>query len=348
MKYYISVKFDLTGKSYYFATDDESIKIGDLVVVETIVGTEVGEVVTYPRDLASLHYDKEIKPIVRKADKQDLLVNESNQKLAKQANQIFEEQVKLLNLDMRLIGSQYTFDKSKILFIYVADERVDFRELLKVLANLLHCRIELKQINSRERAQMVGGLGTCGLPLCCSTFLTQFEGVSLNKAKNQMLAINIPKLSGQCGKLMCCLKCKDDLYTEIKKDYPPINFRFKYNGEEYKVTTFNIFTKILKIQSATSADFITLDEFYKACPQFKPNFKQDNITQKVNKPISNQQNNQKTLQKTNKNNAISQNNPNKKENFNKNNLNNKPQNSFKKQFKNNLNNNQVNKNEGNK
>lgn len=312
MKFYINVKFGVSNKTYYFATDEESLKVGDYVVVETIVGLEIGEVVTYPKDLSTLNFDREIKPILRKATNEDMVTFESNKTLALEACSLFEDQVKKLNLNMNLISAQYTLDRTKILFVYVADDRVDFRELLKVLASSLHCRIELKQINSRERAQLVGGLGTCGLPLCCTTFLTQFEGVSLNKAKNQMLAINIPKLSGQCGKLMCCLKYEDDLYTEAKKEFPPINFKFKYKDEEYKVSSYNVLTKVIKIQSPENVEFISLDEF-KKISNGKSNFIKVNDTKKQSQGIKDNTNINKdssSVQKKDNNNNTNSNNRN--------------------------------------
>lgn len=260
MNYYINVKFHQSNKSYYFATDDVSLQIGEKVVVETIVGLELAEVVTTPQLLETLNFDREIKPILRKATPDDLKAYDYNLELSKHASKIFNNHIESLKLDMRLLGTQYTLDRAKVLFTYVADDRVDFRELLKLLAGDLHCRIELKQVNARERAQLVGGLGVCGLPLCCTSFLTQFEGVSLNKAKNQMLSINIPKLSGQCGKLMCCLKYEDDYYTEIKEEYPPINTKVHYQDADFKINSFNIFTKIIKLQNSTDVVFLSLDE----------------------------------------------------------------------------------------
>lgn len=328
MKFYINVKFGVSNKTYYFATDEESLKVGDYVVVETVVGLEIGEVVTYPKDLSTLNFDREIKPILRKATNEDMVTFESNKTLALEACSLFEDEVKRLNLNMNLISAQYTLDKTKILFVYVADDRVDFRELLKVLASSLHCRIELKQINSRERAQLVGGLGTCGLPLCCTTFLTQFEGVSLNKAKNQMLAINIPKLSGQCGKLMCCLKYEDDLYTEAKKEFPPINFKFKYKDEEYKVSSYNVLTKVIKIQSPENVEFVSLDEF-KKISNGKSNFIKVNDTKKQSQNIKDNTN-------INKDNSNVQ----KKDNSNNTNSNNRNQNNKSNQSRPNSNQNQ--------
>lgn len=277
MKYYINVKFGSNNKTYYFATDFEDLKIGDFVVVETVVGLELGEVVTYPRELETLNYDREVKPILRKANKSDMLRHKENKNLSEAANVFFEESIKNLGLDMKLVNSEYTLDRAKILFTYVADDRVDFRELLKVLAAELKCRIELRQINTRERAQLVGGLGTCGLPLCCTTFLTQFDGVTLSKVKNQMLAINIPKISGQCGKLMCCLKFEDDMYTEIKKEFPPLNSKFQYHGKEFKVASFSIFTKVIKIVAADETLFITLNEFKSLHEKLKVSAAEDDI-----------------------------------------------------------------------
>ncbi len=331
MKFYINVKFGVSNKTYYFATDEESLKVGDYVVVETIVGLEIGEVVTYPKDLSTLNFDREIKPILRKATNEDMVTFESNKTLALEACSLFEDQVKILNLNMNLISAQYTLDRTKILFVYVADDRVDFRELLKVLASSLHCRIELKQINSRERAQLVGGLGTCGLPLCCTTFLTQFEGVSLNKAKNQMLAINIPKLSGQCGKLMCCLKYEDDLYTEAKKEFSPINFKFKYKDEEYKVSSYNVLTKVIKIQSPENVEFISLDEF-KKISNGKSNFIKVNDTKKQSQSIKDNTNINKdnsSVQKKDNNNNTNSNNRNQNNKPNQNRPNNNQNQSYK-------------------
>ncbi len=263
MKYYVSVKFANTNRSYYFGTDDETIKVGDFVVVETIIGKEMATVISDLELLEKLKFGLEIKPLLRKATIEDVRQFNLSAQSAISASKIFEKYVNKHKLNMNLINSQYTLDKSKILFIYVSDERVDFRELLKDLANELHCRIELKQINARERAQMVGGIGTCGLPLCCTTFLNQFDGVSLNRAKNQMLSINIPKLSGQCGKLMCCLKFEDDLYSEERKKYPPIGTKITIDNKEYKISSYNILTKIIRLDANDDALFLTLDEIKK-------------------------------------------------------------------------------------
>lgn len=259
-KYYISIKFETTNKEYYFSTDVKELHVDDYVVVETAIGKEIGVITQAPRPISKLSFSKEVKPILRKATKGDLKIHEENKALAQKASIIFIDSVNELNLNMRLISSEYTLDRAKILFTYASDDRIDFRELLKILASKLHCRIELRQISSRERAQMIGGIGVCGLPICCTTFFKTFEGISLNRAKNQMLSINIPKLSGLCGKLMCCLKYEDDQYTELKKKFPALNSQVTYNKKKYKVTGFNVFTKIIKIEDSETIEFVPLKD----------------------------------------------------------------------------------------
>ena len=212
--HFVGVKFSNTPRAYFFGIKDLDLKLDDKVVVETVRGTELGTVAIEPLSIDKYSNGLLLKPVLRKANDTDIKLAEINQKDAAFALEICEAEVKKLNLDMNLISCEYTLDKSKVLFSYLADDRVDFRELLKVLASKLHTRIELRQIGSRDKAKMIGGIGICGLPLCCSTFLNEFDGISINRAKNQMLAINIPKLSGQCGKLICCLKYEDDCYTE--------------------------------------------------------------------------------------------------------------------------------------
>ena len=350
MEYYISVKFSKSNKTYYFGTDDSTLKVGDFVVVDTVIGIEMGEVEELPRLMSTLKFPLEIKPIVRKATLEDIKIFNYNATAAVSAAKVFEKDAARLNLNMNLISAQYTLDRTKILFTYVADERVDFRELLKNLANELHCRIELKQINARERAQLIGGIGTCGLPLCCTTFLNTFDGVSLNRAKNQMLTINIPKLSGQCGKLMCCLKFEDDLYTEAKKEFPAINTKVIFEGKEYKVNSFNILSKIVKIVNEDDVEFLPLEKInallnksesvdnkfaskglvrdkilYENKPSTTPT-KKDSSKENTNKQkLENSSNNKPSIQKEkqisqkqNKNNNNSQKDNNKQQNSNKN------------------------------
>ena len=171
---------------------------------------------------------------------------------------------------MYLVSAEYTLDGTKVIFTYIADERVDFRELLKVLASKLHCRIELRQIGSRDRAKAIGGLGPCGLPLCCATFLSDFEGISINMAKNQLLALNISKLSGQCGKLVCCLKYEDSLYSQLRVGLPRLGLRVKYKDEEFKVTSMNVLSKTMKLENKENSVFITFEEYFKEVSNATP------------------------------------------------------------------------------
>ena len=261
--HFVGVKFLNTPRAYFFGVKDIELKLDDKVVVETVRGTELGTIAIEPISIEKYSNSLSLKPILRKATETDIKLADINQKDALFAMDICANEVKKLNLDMNLISCEYTLDKSKVLFSYLADDRVDFRELLKVLASKLHTRIELRQIGSRDKAKMIGGLGVCGLPLCCSTFLSEFDGISINRAKNQMLAINIPKLSGQCGKLICCLKYEDDAYTEERKNYPDLGSKFFIDKVEYTVTNINILSRIVKIENADDVKFIPLEDFNK-------------------------------------------------------------------------------------
>ena len=211
-KYIAFVSFKDSKKIYTFGTDVDEYRVGDDVVVETIRGLELGKIVKETETFLS--NGMEIKPITRKATERDLKQAQENVEKAAKAMEICAECIRKLGLDMNLIEAEYTLDCSKIIFVYVADERVDFRELLKELASIFKCRIELRQIGPRNKSKIIGGLGTCGMETCCSRFMNDFDVVSINMAKNQLLALNIQKLSGQCGKLMCCLKFEDSQYND--------------------------------------------------------------------------------------------------------------------------------------
>ena len=261
--HFVGVKFLNTPRAYFFGIKDLDLKLDDKVVVETVRGIELGSIAIEPLSIDKYSNGLLLKPVLRKATDTDIKLADINAKDAKAALEICEAEVKKLSLDMNLISCEYTLDKSKVLFSYLADDRVDFRELLKVLAAKLHTRIELRQIGSRDKAKMIGGLGSCGLPLCCSTFLNEFDGISINRAKNQMLAINIPKLSGQCGKLICCLKYEDDCYTEERKKYPELGSRFFIDKVEYTVTSVNILSSVVKIENEDDVKFLPLEDFSK-------------------------------------------------------------------------------------
>ena len=204
-----------------------------------------------------------MKPVLRKATDIDIKTNAMNKEDAKVALAICQKEIQNLKLDMHLISCEYTLDRSKVQFSYLADERVDFRELLKVLASKLHTRIELRQVGTRDKAKMVGGIGVCGLPLCCSSFLNEFDGISISRAKNQMLAINIPKLSGHCGKLICCLKFEDDTYTLEKEKFPELGSKVFIDKIEYTVTSINVISTIVKVENAEDVKYLPLEELKK-------------------------------------------------------------------------------------
>lgn len=260
--YYVGVRFKSVGKVYYFSTNLDVHKL-DNVVVETVRGIELGEVVTDLKAMDTLSIESELKPIIRVATEEDLKRYQANLEKAKESFVTCKEIIKKHELDMRLVHCEYTLDATKVIFMYVSDDRVDFRELLKELASVFKCRIELRQIGPRDKAKIVGGLGSCGLPLCCSSFLGEFDGVSINMAKNQMLAINIEKISGACGRLMCCLKYEDDIYSKAKKRFPKIGTKIEFEGKNYKVTGFNILNDSVKLEGEGTVIFVDVQQILK-------------------------------------------------------------------------------------
>lgn len=262
--HFVGVKFYNTPRAYFFGINgDMQLNLGDKVVVETMRGLELGEIAIAPISMEKYESELGLKPILRIASDVDFKMHEANLKDAKFALEICDNEAKKLGLKMNLISCEYTLDKTKIIISYLADERVDFRDLLKVLASRLHTRIELRQIGSRDKAKMVGGIGVCGLPLCCSTFLNEFDGISITRAKNQMLAINIPKLSGHCGKLICCLKYEDDAYSELRKNFPELGSKLWIDKKEYTVTSLNVISGVVKIENPDEVQFLPLEDLKK-------------------------------------------------------------------------------------
>ena len=256
--FYLGIKFQGSEKSYFFSCTTDDFAIGDLVIVMTANGVEAGKVSALPMPMASYTSKLELKSILRKADARDIHDYERNLEDAKRALAITRKEIAALDLPMDLIDAFYTIDGSKVTISYTSTEkRVDFRELLKVLAPQIGCRIELRQIASRDKAKMIGGIGICGLPLCCSTFLNQFEGISIQRAKNQMLTLNIPKLSGPCGKLICCLTYEDDAYTEAKKEFPRFGTVIKLEEGPYTVDAINILSRTVRLANANRSDYKT-------------------------------------------------------------------------------------------
>ena len=246
-------------KAFYFICEDNSFNKDDLVIVETSRGIELGKVVEEAVEREIKETD-EYPHVIKKGEPSDYSLYEINKVKAQEANAFVQEEANKQNLDMKIISSEYMLDGTKIIIYYLADNRVDFRELLKVLANELKCRIELRQIGTRDKAKLIGGIGICGLKLCCSTFLNEFDGISITMAKNQMLALNIPKLSGHCGKLICCLKFENETYTELQKDLPKIGSKVKYNEEIFKITSMNVITKIIRLENKENILFVPYEE----------------------------------------------------------------------------------------
>jgi len=267
-EYAVAIKFRGTGKPYSFGCDGKVLEKGDWVVVETMQGYELGQCEEAPLPIKKYGLHMPTKPVIRKANGEDHKQFQKNIELEKEAYEICNKEIMDLGLEMNLLNAQYTLDRSKILFIYLADQRVDFRELLKRLGAKLKCRIELRQIGERDQAKMVGGIGMCGMELCCCRYKTHFDVISINMAKNQLLALNIDKLSGMCGKLKCCLKYEDDDYKSLIEGLPKMGSQVEYEGEIYRITNMNVMSKEAKLENHETAIFITLDDLReKAIPR---------------------------------------------------------------------------------
>jgi len=218
----IGVRFKKAGKIYYFNPGDLDIKKGDFVVVETARGVEFGECVVGKKELREGEIVAPLKNVIRKALEEDINTNKINKEKEEEAFKVCLEKIKAHDLTMKLIDVEYTFDNNKVIFYFTADGRVDFRELVKDLASIFRTRIELRQIGVRDEAKMTGGLGPCGRSLCCSTFLGEFAPVSIKMAKEQNLSLNPTKISGICGRLMCCLNYEQETYEDIRKRLPKV------------------------------------------------------------------------------------------------------------------------------
>ena len=218
----IGIQFKGAGKIYYFSPLNIKFNPGDFVVVETVRGLEMGKTVIGNKEVPAEEIEYELKPVIRKATAKDLENEERNNKLAPESFEKFKKYVRELNLEMKPLYCEYTVDCSKIIFYYCADERDDFRDLLKLLTPEFKLRVELRQIGPREGARVIGGLGTCGRELCCKKYLQNFDFVTMKMAKQQAMSLKNSKISGACGKLMCCIAYEAELYRELKKELPAI------------------------------------------------------------------------------------------------------------------------------
>ena len=247
-KYIVYIQFEESKKAYTFGSNVKYYT-NDVVVVETVRGQELGKVCVPTVDFDASKVKGDIKPVVRKATSEDIKCKAENIEKAKEAMKICQDCIANLKLDMHLISSEYTLDRTKVIFTYVSDDRVDFRQLLKDLAQHLHCRIELRQVGPRNKAKIVGGIGNCGMECCCSRFMSDFDTVSINMAKNQMLALNPSKINGVCGRLLCCLNYEDQTYSELKKDFPRVGQLYHENGIDGKVVSLNVFKKKITVET---------------------------------------------------------------------------------------------------
>ena len=250
----IGVRFKDVGKIYYFDPSGLKIQKGSHVVVETARGTECGTVMIGNSEVDDSQVVLPLKPVVRLATDEDLAAVERNRAKQKEAFKICQEKIAKHKLDMKLVDVEYTFDGNKILFYFTADGRVDFRELVKDLASVFRTRIELRQIGVRDESKMIGGLGICGRPFCCSTFLDEFQPVSIKMAKEQGLSLNPVKISGTCGRLMCCLKHEQDAYEYLLKLTPKQDAQVVTPDGKGTVTDVSLLTGKLKVQLAANPD----------------------------------------------------------------------------------------------
>jgi len=261
----VGVRFKKAGKIYYFDPGDLSIQKDSYVIVETVRGVEYGKVVIGPKQVDENDVVLPLKKVLRIADQKDRLIVEENRAAAKEAYAVCNEKVTTHQLDMKLVDVEYTFDRNKIIFYFTADGRVDFRELVKDLAAIFRTRIELRQIGVRDEAKMLGGIGPCGRMLCCSTFLGDFEPVSIKMAKDQNLSLNPTKISGLCGRLLCCLKYENEEYESAKKALPDLGQVIDTPLGSGKVVGINILGRILQVNIPELDRVVeyTLDEILK-------------------------------------------------------------------------------------
>lgn len=244
----IGVRFKEAGKVYYFDPDNNKLNINDMVVVETSRGVECGQVAFANREADDEEIVHPLKKLIRIATAEDLQHLEENKRKKKEAFTICENKIAQHKLEMKLIDVEYTFDNSKVLFYFTADGRIDFRALVKDLAAVFRTRIELRQIGVRDESKMLGGLGICGRPFCCHTFLGEFQPVSIKMAKEQGLSLSPSKISGTCGRLMCCLKYEQEAYTDMLKKTPKIGAIVETPNGKGLVVESNLLTGTLKVK----------------------------------------------------------------------------------------------------
>jgi len=249
----VGIRFKSAGKKYYFDPNNIDLTVGDYAVVETVRGIELGEVIEAIKEVDEDELIASLKPIVRKATEDDIKNYERNTQEIPQVIDTCAKFVRQNKLEMKLLSAEYTLDRSKLIIYFTAEGRVDFRELVKDLANTFKVRIELRQVGARDGAKFLGGIGPCGYLLCCNTFLGEFETVSIKMAKNQNLSLNPTNISGLCGKLLCCIRYEDDTYTEHRKGMPKHNTYVKTEEGSARVIGTNILDRTVKLETKDKA-----------------------------------------------------------------------------------------------
>lgn len=257
----VGVRFKKAGKIYYFSPNEEIYKSGDKIIVETARGLELGIIAIGNRLIEEENIVAPLKPILRIASPEDISNYEENKILAAEAGKVFERKSIDNELEMVLMGTEYTLDRNKLIFYFTAEGRIDFRELVKDLAAIFRTRIELRQIGVRDEAKNLGGLGCCGRPLCCSTWLGDFQSVSIKMAKDQNLSLNPTKISGICGRLFCCLKYEHESYEEMVSVMPAAGSRVRTPDGDGKVLDVYVLTEEIKVQIDKANDIVELKRY---------------------------------------------------------------------------------------
>lgn len=281
----IGVRFRNVGKIYYFSPKDLDIQVGDHVIVETARGVEYGNVVLSPRDVADEKVVQPLKEVLRIATPEDDAREMKNRSKEKEAFQICLKKIKEHGLEMKLIDAEYTFDNNKVLFYFTADGRIDFRQLVKDLASVFKTRIELRQIGVRDETKILGGIGICGRELCCHTYLSEFAPVSIKMAKEQNLSLNQTKISGCCGRLMCCLKNEQETYEELNKKLPSVGDTVTTkDGLQGVVQSVNVLRQLVKVIVEVE-DEKEIREFHSEELKFHPRKKKVKVSEQELKEL---------------------------------------------------------------
>ncbi|MBE5822149.1 MAG: stage 0 sporulation protein [Clostridiales bacterium] len=266
----VGVKFRRNCKMYYFSPNGLQLKKGENIIVDTVRGNEFATVILDNKQVDEKEISGELKKVIRIATNEDKKQNEENQQIEKEATKFFKEQVKEFELDMKLISCEYIFDRSKLLFYFTAEDRIDFRNFVKVIAAQYKTRIELRQIGARDEVKMLGENGVCGRGLCCNSFLNEFEPVSIKMAKDQGLSLNPTKISGMCGKLMCCLKFEQNVYEDKLKSFPKVGQKVKTPDGEGTVLQIAVLQDKLKIKFNRPNEDIAYKTYDISEIEFKP------------------------------------------------------------------------------